>query len=99
MRYRKKPAVVEAFQMTETHRWDNRDWPNWLHEAWNKDYTETGAFWCAPDGQLIVNTLNGMVTVAFDEWIVRGVEGELYPCKPEIFEQTYELAEPQEYPV
>ena len=41
--YRKKPVVIEAFQITEETRNDNKDWPNWLNQAWNKDRKEEGA--------------------------------------------------------
>ncbi len=37
MKVRKKPVVVEAFQMTKKHRWDNSEWPEWLHRAWNTE--------------------------------------------------------------
>ena len=40
-KYRKKPIVVEAFQMTGERRQDNSEWPEWLHEAWNKDPGDT----------------------------------------------------------
>ena len=37
MKFRKKPVVIEAFQMTEERRATNADWPNWMHEAWMLD--------------------------------------------------------------
>ena len=47
-----------------------------------------------PDGEkLCVATLNGAVELEFDEFIVKGVQGELYPCKPDIFEETYDKVE------
>lgn len=90
-RFRKKPVVIEAFQMTEERRWGNADWPHWLHEAWNRGENEVGAFRPSdgPDQPEIV-TLEGVMTVEWGDWIIRGVQGELYPCKPDIFEQTYE---------
>jgi len=94
--YRKKSVVIEAFQMTKEHRWDNSEWPSWLHEAWNKDPSE-GALWIggkATDDSgeylLIVGTLEGLHVVTWDDWIIQGVKGELYPCKPDIFQATYE---------
>ena len=95
-RFRKKPVEVEAFQMTEERRRDNRDWPEWLNKAWNFDWYETGAVFCEDfpnsDGtdRLQIQTLEGVHTVNWDDWIIQGVAGELYPCKPEIFEATYE---------
>jgi len=97
MKFRKKSVVVEAFQMTKERRRDNSEWPNWLHEAWQargwprsvgcEDYPKS-------DGtdRLVIFTLEGVMTVEWGDWIIRGVKGELYPCKPDIFEATYEPA-------
>ena len=104
-KFRKKPVVVEAFQMTEERRWDNSEWPNWLHLAWNMEIGEVGALWCdidPPHTFLHISTLDdqhyppserGVQNVNFDDWIIQGVAGEIYPCKPDIFEQTYEPVE------
>lgn len=96
MQYRKKPVVIEAFQMTKNRRSDDRDWPEWLNSAWNKNHDEPGAvfpknFPCS-DGtdELCIHTLEGVHTVQFGDWIIQGVAGELYPCKPDIFDATYE---------
>ena len=96
-KYRKKPVVIDAFQMTKPRRWDNSCWPTWLHVAWNKSPAETGCVFCVDDAGLIgpganlcVTTLEGTLAIAFDDWIIKGVNDELYPCKPDIFEQTYE---------
>lgn len=94
-RYRKKPVVVEAFQMTEARREDNSEWPQWLHEAWNKEAYEAGSLYaCALksqiDRRLAIHTLEGSHMVGWGDFIIQGVKGELYPCKPDIFEQTYE---------
>ena len=96
MKYRKKPVVIEAFQMTQERRMDNSEWPNWLNAAWQKDFDEQGALSCADypnsDGsdQLVIRTLEGMMYVGWGDWIIQGVKGELYPCKPDIFAATYE---------
>lgn len=93
--FRKKPVVIEAFQMTEARRMDNSEWPSWLHEAWNKERGEAGALSrvdmdaLLPD-TLLINTLEGVHIVSWGDWIIRGVKGELYPCKPDIFAATYE---------
>lgn len=42
-KYRKKPVVVEAFQMTKDRRQDNSEWPEWLNIAWNANHNEPGA--------------------------------------------------------
>lgn len=43
--------------------------------------------------EMFIHTLEGAMTGSFGDWIIKGVNGEFYPCKPEIFEKTYELAE------
>ena len=90
-KYRKKPVVIEAFQMTKERRWDNSEWPVWLGIAWDRERGKPGCLFCANNGeQLYVNTLEGRHTVTFGDYIIQGVQGELYPCKPDIFEATYE---------
>lgn len=99
MKYRKKPVVIEAFQMTKDRRSDNSDWPDWLNRAWNKELGEVGYVGCQDfpnsDGtdELFVTTLEGHMRISFGDYIIKGVQGELYPCKPDIFEQTYEAVE------
>jgi hypothetical protein len=98
MKYRKKPVVIEAFQMTKERRMDNSPWPIWLHHAWNLNRNEPGALQRVdmsaplPDYLQIV-TLEGLHLVSWDDWIIQGVQGEIYPCKPDIFAATYEPAE------
>lgn len=97
-KYRKKPVVIEAFQMTAKTRKDNVDWPNWLNRAWNKEHSEEGAVFPSGDGpkgsdNLEIFTLEGIHRVDFGDFIIQGVNGELYPCKPDIFEKTYEKVE------
>jgi hypothetical protein len=93
--FRKKPVVIEAFQLTEATRMDNSDWPEWLNKAWNKAEGEDGALFRqnmdAPLPDLLcIQTLEGVHLVQFGDWIIRGVKGELYPRKPEIFAATYD---------
>lgn len=95
-RYRKKPVIIEAFQMTEARRQNNSEWPEWLHQAWNKNSYALGALYPAElstshdTDKLLLRTLEGVHIVSWDDWIIQGVRGELYPCKPDIFEATYE---------
>lgn len=96
MKYRKKPVVIEAFQMTRARRQANLEWPEWLNKAWNKHLTDPGAVfpkdYPSSDGtdELVIFTLEGIHLVSFDDYIIQGVNGELYPCKPDIFKLTYE---------
>lgn len=97
-KYRKKPVVIEVFQMTKERRLDNSEWPTWLNQAWQKRVTEPGAVFCSSDGCLegekytpiFVQTLEGTHKVDWDDWIIQGVAKELYTRKPDIFEKTYE---------
>lgn len=90
--YRKKPVVIEAFQMTAERRQRQTDWPDWLREAFNKNHTEVGSVQTDGPTEMVIQTLEGEMTVRQDDFIIRGVNGELYPCKPDIFAKTYEKA-------
>ena len=103
MKYRKKAIEVEAFQMTKERRWDNEDWPYWLHVAWQKSTGEPGALYCVdehglvgPGERLAITTLEGTHAVTFGDYIIQGNQGEIYPCKPDIFEATYDPVEETE---
>ena len=82
---------IEAFQMTEKRRWDNSEWPEWLHRAWNLDASEEGALFCGLNSTLLrIRTLEGPQLVLWGDWIIQGVQGEIYPFKTDIFAATYE---------
>ena len=95
MKFRKKPVVIEAFQMTEERRGGRGDkWPDWLYRAWEKECGQEGALCPDPvDSRrwlLVIFTKEGVHRVSWDDWIIKGVKDELYPCKPDIFSETYE---------
>tara|TARA_B110000483_G_C17937342_1_gene443207 strand:- start:434 stop:730 length:297 start_codon:yes stop_codon:yes gene_type:complete len=94
-KFRKKPVVIEAFQITSLTRNDNKDWPVWLSKAWQKENNEEGAFYPVQDKvngeRLAIQTLEGMQWVSMNDYIIKGVENEIYPCKPDIFEKTYDV--------
>jgi len=98
MKFRKKPVVIEAFQMTIGDRTNNENWPNWLNQAWNLNRGKPGSVFPTEggtgDGTVSIGTLEGEMLVNFGDWIIQGVEGELYPCKSEIFAATYDSIEP-----
>ena len=78
--YRKKPVVIEAVQYTG---------PNFEEiEAFVGGDAEFR------DGKLLVATLEGPLYASPGDWIIKGVKGELYPCKPDVFSQTYEAVSP-----
>lgn len=85
MKFRKKPVVIEAFQYKKDVSFI--DIPKWLTEA------IIGGEVKLTNEESYVDTLEGRMTVSEDDYIIKGVEGELYPCKPNIFEATYEKVE------
>lgn len=84
-KFRKKPIVIEAYQYhADQDHSTTTEYPRWLLEAITYDKVRF-------DGEhLIIDTLEGPLAVASGDWIIRGIKGELYPCKPDIFEATYE---------
>lgn len=96
LQFRKRPVEVEAYQITPATRADNSGWPGWLHAAWQAERHEPSSVspvdYPNSDGtdHLVIHTLEGMMLVAWGDWIVRGVDGELYPCKDSIFRKTYD---------
>ena len=92
MKYRKKPVEIEALQWTgENHR----QMFNFLGGEDEKYMTASGINFYKDfnkvDGGLIIKTLEGEHIATIGDYIIKGVKGEYYPCKPDIFEMTYEL--------
>jgi len=82
MKYRKKPVVIEAVQLVEGCIDEMAKFaPNHLID-WG--YRERDVFWAT------IKTLEGTMTAEHGDYIIKGVEGEFYPCKPGIFAKTYE---------
>jgi hypothetical protein len=77
-KYRKKPVVVEAIQWTGQNHMEIYDF--------NCPFVAKGD---SPQ-KLFIPTLEGEMIADIGDWIIKGVKGEFYPCKPEIFEMTYE---------
>lgn len=84
MRYRKKPVVIDAVQW----RGDNLRELRQFVATFDK-FEEAPEEW----QPFVLCTLEGPMLASVGDWIIRGVEGELYPCKPSIFAATYEPAE------
>ena len=86
MKFRKKPVVIEAILYTE----DSRD----AVIAWGYPHIQSQSI--DDDGaeyelmNLRIPTLEGTMILRPGNWLIRGVNGELYPCKPDIFDATYE---------
>jgi hypothetical protein len=91
--YRKKPVVIEAVQF-HLREWADEplvfdELPDWLAAACS-DGTISPDFRSEDYWYLVIKTLEGEHTASPGDWIIRGVKGELYPCKPDIFSATYE---------
>jgi hypothetical protein len=90
--YRKKPVVIEARQLTQETRDEVAAWCGGVFEQ----AAPSGTVY-AP-GVLRIRTLEGDHWADWGDFIIRGVQGEFYPCKPDIFEQTYERADARPMP-
>ena len=90
MQYKKKPVIIEAVEFHGDRNWDEA--PQWLIEATKKGPQEIGALHVFPPNARIM-TLEGPMTASKGDFIIRGVKGELYPCKPDIFAATYEAVD------
>lgn len=77
--FRKKPVVIEAIKFTGTR--DN----------WDEIEKFVGGDANFMDGKLVIATLEGPLNASNGDYIIKGIKGEFYPCKPDIFEQTYEI--------
>jgi len=89
-KYRKLPVVIEARVFNNDA--DSYDLLHWINEGQYENGKEF-ATWL--NGELIIPTLEGDHTATAGDYIIKGVEGEFYPCKPSIFEKTYEPVEQQ----
>lgn len=87
MMYRKKPVVIEARRTGSDYDVDCAimRWCGGI--AYHPDETE------GTDILFGINTLEGLMAVSVGDWVIKGIQGEFYPCKPDIFEATYEPVE------
>ena len=89
-RYRKKPVVVRAWEFDGTT--DSLPPMNHTaHKLWYREHDRVNDQHFPPT--VVVRTLEGDMTAQVGDYIIEGVNGELYPCKPDIFEKTYEKVE------
>lgn len=95
MKYRKKPVVIEAIRWTGDNLQEvigftgkHQRWGEWF-QSWEEYEARVKA-----DGGIFkIITLEGSMEASPGDWIIRGVKGEYYPCKNEIFTMTYEPVE------
>ena len=84
-KFRKRPVVIEAQQIEEQDF--TCEHPSERHV---RGTPERPVIYCPDLREVIIPTLEGNMIAKVGDWIIRGVQGELYPCKPDIFEATYE---------
>ena len=97
-KFRKKPVVIEAWRFIVSDYQNLLDPSDAPHPDWLKAAFELGFAWYQGGGDpyITIKTLEGDHRARHGDWIIRGVKGELYPCKPDIFEATYDLVEEAE---
>lgn len=84
MKFRKKPIEVEAWQFTN----DNKE--RLLHDLQSIQMNISHTFDENDNPAILIPTLEGEMMARIGDWIIKGVNGEFYPCKPDIFYKTYE---------
>jgi hypothetical protein len=94
MKFRKKPVVIEAYQIPPYNDENTRAAP----PAWLVSAIVNGDAQPCPGGGVEIKTLEGTMLGEVGDWIIQGVKGELYPCKPDIFAATYDTADTQPVP-
>lgn len=90
MKFKKKPVVIKAYQFTLPM---SEIAPEWLKAALGNGKVKFVGATTLQSPQLYVYTLEGTMIANEGDWIIQGVKGELYPCKPDIFAATYEAVE------
>ena len=83
MKFRKKPVVIDAMQFNGDNHKDLMKWAEDLKGP---------SGWGVSAENVAITTLEGTMLASKGDWIICGVKGEFYPCKPDIFEATYEPA-------
>lgn len=83
-KFRKKPVVIEAMLLVFETQMEVKQWCK-------------GKTWSMPPMRAVtgisIDTLEGTMNASFGDWVIKGVNGEFYPCKPDIFAKTYEPVE------
>lgn len=80
MKYRKKPVEIEAIQLTKENTCEVLTFCNRSGDIVASN----------DDGTVSIKTLEGTMVANIEDYVIRGVAGEFYPCKPDIFEATYD---------
>lgn len=85
-KYRKKPVVIDAVQFNGENR---REVLSFVYPNLSEDALSGAEIMRLP---VVIETLEGDMSASPGDWIIKGVKGKFYPCKPDIFEATYEPA-------
>lgn len=85
-RYRKKPIIVEAIQFNIDNTEFIKTWLRYNYVSYSEGFRDETVL-----VELIINTLEGNMKASYGDYIIKGVNGEFYPCKPDIFNKTYDL--------
>lgn len=86
--YRKRPVVIEAMQFNGLN--DYMAIVDWMKASGDTHALANEVYYSTPE--MAIQTLEGRMSARPGDWIIRGVQGEFYPCKPDIFSATYEPA-------
>lgn len=81
-KFKKKPVVIEARQLTIKNQKEISEWCGSTRTYSNPPMREVVG--------IVIPTLEGEMQATYGDWIIQGVQNEFYPCKPDIFEKTYE---------
>lgn len=105
-RWRKKPVEIEAMRFdgspesgeaiiawADSHGVEEVEYHPFLADHFKGD---PKVYVAHPDPYMRINTLEGVMVASRGDWVIRGVKGEFYPCKPDIFKATYEPVEGEE---
>ena len=87
-KFRKKPVVIEAMQVLDDLR-NHVEIRRWA-ESTTPEGEQIPVSITAFDSTMVIHTLEGEMRASIGDYVIRGVQGEFYPCKPDIFEATYE---------
>lgn len=90
-KYKKKPVEIEAelvSELLDKFKHNFKELPKWVIEAYENTAINT-----ITDNDFTIKTLEGNMKATKEDYLIKGVNGELYPCKIEIFKKTYEKVE------
>jgi hypothetical protein len=95
--YRKKPVVIEARRYDNSfveafavYQWVESQVGSFDVNSPDDPIPNAGVSIDASDGSMVIATLEGLMKVSPGDYVIKGVQGEFYPCKPDIFHETYE---------